>query len=98
MLSGGLFLPVVSQQHVVSQRGAYEPEIDAMMKQLGFAPIRSTNPARKFDYLNRSLGVEVNDLHGENVLIDFAGATFVIDPVPMMEQESKIRRLAALKE
>jgi hypothetical protein len=91
----GLFLPLVSQAHVVSQRGASEREIDDMMRRLGFDPFRSINPARKYDYINRSIGVEVNDLHDENVLISAAGETVVIDPVPMMEQESKIRRLAA---
>ncbi len=95
MVVGGLFLPVVSQAHIVSQRGASQSEIDEMMQRLNFNPIRSINPARKFDYINRPIGVEVNDLHDENVLINLAGETVVIDPVPMMEQESKIWRLAA---
>jgi Serine/Threonine/Tyrosine Kinase found in polyvalent proteins len=90
----GLFLPLVSQAHVVSQRGASECEIDELMQRLGFESFRAINPARKYDYVNRSVGVEVNDLHDENVLISTTGETVVIDPVPMMEQESKIRRLA----
>jgi Serine/Threonine/Tyrosine Kinase found in polyvalent proteins len=92
---GEIFLPVVSQAHFVSLRGATENEIDQLMQRLGFEPIRLNNPARKFDYISRSIGVEVNDLHDENVLISIAGEPVVIDPVPMMEQESKLRRLAS---
>jgi hypothetical protein len=98
MDTGGLLLPVVSQRHVVSKRGASEQEIDALMHSLGFEPLRLINPARKFDYLNKSIGVEANDLHDENVIIGVGGETVVIDPVPMMEQESKIRRLSALSQ
>jgi hypothetical protein len=39
--------------------------------------------------------VEVNDLHDENVVVTGARKLVVIDPVPMMEQESKIQRLCA---
>jgi hypothetical protein len=86
--------PVVSQAHVVAVRGACQQEVDQLMLRLGFDPIRLINPSRQYDYINRSIGVEVNDLHDENVLVNEAGNLAVIDPVPMMEQESKIRRLS----
>ncbi|MGO8700167.1 MAG: hypothetical protein ACLQVY_20955 [Limisphaerales bacterium] len=91
----GELLPLVSQAHVVAARGAQVWEIDQVMHDLGFDPIRVSDPARQYDYVNRSIGVEVNDLHDENVIVTEAGKLVVIDPVPMMEQESKIQRLAA---
>jgi hypothetical protein len=63
------------------------------MQGLGFDPIRQIDPTRQYDYINRSVGVEVNDLHDENVIVTGADDVIVVDPVPMMEQESKIRRL-----
>src|SRR5665213_946388 len=89
----GELLPLVSQPHVIGVRGASQSETDYLMRRLGFWPIRQTDPTRQYDYINRSIGVEVNDLHDENVLVTEGGAAVVIDPVPMMEQESKIRRL-----
>jgi hypothetical protein len=88
-------LPVASQLHIVAARGAFFWETDQLMQGLGFEPIRLVNPARQYDYVNRSIGVEVSDLHDENVLVTDAGELIVIDPVPMMEQESKIQRLSA---
>jgi hypothetical protein len=89
----GALSPVVSQPHVSGMRGASQGEIDDLMQSLGFEPIRRVIPARQYDYINREVGVEVNDLHDENVLVTHGGDLVVIDPVPMMEQESKIRRL-----
>jgi hypothetical protein len=87
--------PLVSQPHIPAVRGAIQPEADALMKSLGFEPIRMRDPARQYDYLNKSVGVEVNDLHDENALVTEAGEVVVIDPVPMMEEPSKLARLAA---
>ena len=89
----GELLPVVSQPHIIAVRGASQSETDHLMQRLGFDPIRQIDPTRQFDYINRSVGVEVNDLHDENVIVTGADDVIVIDPVPMMEQESKIRRL-----
>jgi hypothetical protein len=58
-----------------------------LMQRLGFDPIRQTDPTRQYDYINRSIGVEVNDLHDENVILTNDGNAVVIDPAPMMEQE-----------
>ena len=94
VVNSGELLPMVSQPHIIGLRGAYQYEIDELMQGLGFEPIRHNVPTRQFDYINRSIGVEVNDLHNENVIVTEAGDLVVIDPVPMMEQESKIQRLA----
>ena len=65
------------------------------MEQLGFKPIRLRDPARQYDYLSKSAGIEANDLHDENVLVTAAGEIVVIDPVPLMEEASKLTRLNA---
>jgi hypothetical protein len=91
-------LPVMSQPHIAASRGASAWEIDQLMHGLGFQSIRYTDPTRQYDFINRSIGVEVNDLHDENVLVAATGEVVVIDPVPMMEQESKMRRLAVNNE
>jgi len=87
--------PVISQPHIPALRGATQVEIDATMLQLGFEPIRTRDPARQYDYLSKSLGIEVNDLHDENVLVTRTDEVVVIDPVPMMEEASKLARLRA---
>lgn len=89
----GELLPLTSQPHILGVRGGSKLEIDDLMQGLGFEPIRQTDPSRQYDYINRTIGVEVNDLHEENAIITPDGELVVIDPVPMMEQESKIRRL-----
>jgi hypothetical protein len=89
----GELLPLASQPHIVGVRGASQSETDHLMRRLGFAPVRQTDPTRQYDYINRSIGVEVNDLHDENVIVTEGGDAIVIDPVPMMEQESRMRRL-----
>ena len=63
------------------------------MLRLDFEPIRARDPARQFDYINKSLGIEVNDLHDENVLVTDAQAIVIIDPVPIMEEASKLAHL-----
>jgi len=90
---GPYLRPVVSQPHIPAVRGAAQGEVDEMLLRLGFEPIRARDPARQYDYLNKSLGIEVSDLHDENVLVTQDGALVVIDPVPMMEEASKLARL-----
>jgi len=92
----GRLRPVVSQPHVEAVRGATQTEVDLVMLGLGFEPIRNRDHARQYDYLSKPLGVEVNDLHDENALMTKAGDVVVIDPVPLMEEASKLVRLAAL--
>ncbi len=87
--------PVVSQPHIPAVRGATQPELDAMMQGLGFEPVRTRDSARQFDYLSGSLGLEVNDLHDQNALVTEVGEIVVIDPVPMMEEATKLARLGA---
>src|SRR5437868_7703633 len=71
------------------------PRSTAIMERLGCEALRTRDPARQHDYLSKSLGIEVNDLHDENALVTEAGEVVVIDPVPMMEEASKLARLAA---
>ena len=56
-----------------------------------------TNPARQACPSAQQpaweAGIEVNDLHDENVLIRSNGDIAVMDPVPMMEETSKIKRI-----
>ncbi len=90
---GAHLRPVISQPHIPAVRGATQLEVDEVMLHLGFQGIRMHDPARQFDYLNRSLGVEVNDLHEENVLLTNALEVVIIDPVPIMEEASKLTRI-----
>lgn len=92
---GTCLRPLVSQPHIPAVRGATQPEVDAIMLRLGFEPIRTRDPARQYDYLNIPAAIEVNDLHDENALVTEAGEVVVIDPVPMMEEASKVGRLRA---
>jgi len=85
--------PLVSQRHIPAIRGATQDEVDAIMLRMDFEPIRARDVARQFDYVNKSLGIEVNDLHDENALVTEADAVVIIDPVPMMEEASKLARL-----
>src|SRR5258708_18646485 len=71
--------PVISQPHIPAVRGATQPEVDALMQGLGFEPIRMRNSARQYDYRNKLMGIEVNDLHDENVLVTEAEEVVVID-------------------
>lgn len=84
---------LVSQPHIPAVQGATQLEVDALMLRLGFEPIRTRDPARQYDYVNTSVGIEVNDLHDENALVTEACEVVVIDPVPMMEEASKLGRL-----
>ena len=89
----GQLLPLTTQHDIQALRGATMNEIDRFMEKMGFFPIRHTAPSRQYDYLHPSLGIEVNDLHDENVLFQPNGDLSVIDPIPMMEETSKITRI-----
>lgn len=87
----GQFQPVISQADVEAVRGATRAEVASRMAQMGFQPVGGG--ARADDYINHELGVEITDLHDENVLVGPGGQIFIIDPIPMMVEESKIQRL-----
>jgi hypothetical protein len=91
-----LLLPIVAQEDIPAARGATPEETDGFMHRLGFAPIRLVDAARSDDYIHVQEGVEVNDLHDENVLIREDGSLAVMDPIPMMEETSKLKRLTNL--
>jgi hypothetical protein len=86
------FHPTVSQPVVRIIRGATDFEVENLMRDLGF--VRLADKTRPFDFLNPSIGVEVNDLHDENVVVAPEGDVIVLDPVPMMDESSKVSRLA----
>ena len=67
--------PVISQKALQSVRGATQPEVEAEMNRRGFQ--------RRFadDYYNPDLGVVVEDLHNENVLVSLRGSLLIFDPV-----------------
>ena len=90
----GHLRPVVSQPHIAATRGAATAEVDELMLALRFEPIRYRDNARQYDYLSRELGVEVSDLHEENVFVTHESDIVVIDPVSLMEESSKLARLA----
>ena len=57
------------------------------MIQLGFERIDADN------YENAHLGIRVEDLHEENVLVRSDGMLIVIDPIPYLTVTTKLARL-----
>ena len=92
--NAGHLMPVISQQHVRASRGATRTHVASDVKRLGFEPVNDRT--RADDYINQSLGVEITDLHDENVLIGEGGLLYFIDPIPMMDETSKLERLQHL--
>lgn len=92
--NAGHLMPVISQQHVRASRGATRTHVASAVKRLGFEPVNDRT--RADDYINQSLGVEIADLHDENVLIGEGGLLYFIDPIPMMDETSKLERLQHL--
>lgn len=86
----GELLPLVSQTHVPSQRGATPQEVEIHMKNLGYENIPNTH-----DYINKSTGIRVEDLHDENVLIGPGDMLYVVDPVIFLDENGKKQRLDA---
>jgi hypothetical protein len=92
----GELQPVVSQDdvqadpEVVWDEESARKTTRAYMEERGFQPI--TDPARKDDYVRH--GVEVNDLHNENVVMTRAGV-IAFDPVPRLDWKSKLDRVRA---
>jgi len=91
---GGKLEPVTSQPNVKAVRGATPREIDKRMNAMGFSRLPEAIPGKlNTTFVNTNEGVIVEDLHNENVLRTADGVTMVIDPVPMMDRASKMRRL-----
>jgi len=92
----GKLEPVTSQPNVKAERGATPEEIDERMDAMGFSRLPDEVPGkRNTTFVNSVEGVRVEDLHDENVLRTADGVTMVIDPVPLMDRASKMRRLRA---
>ena len=56
-------MPVFSQKHVKSERGASRDEVLDLMGKMGYENIVGTH-----DYYNSDKGIKIEDLHDENVL------------------------------
>jgi hypothetical protein len=67
--------PVVSQILIEAVRGASQSEVEAEMAQMGFYRRKADN------YYNPTLGILVEDLHDENVLVSPKGSLLIFDPV-----------------
>ena len=67
--------PVVTQKAFLAVRGAERNEVEAEMSKRGFYRRYADN------YYNPDLGVLVEDLHDENVLISPKGSLLIFDPV-----------------
>jgi len=94
----GEFQPIVSQPDVQADPGAAWDEptartaTRAFLRAAGFEPV--DNPTRKDDYYSPSLGVEINDMHNENVIQTKAGVA-AFDPVPRLDWAHKFHRIKA---
>ena len=91
----GGFYPILSQSDVASVRGATQAEVDAEMAKMGFVSV-ADRKARPHDYINPTTGVQVDDLHDENAVIESGtGAIAFLDPMEGMDRTSKTQRVLA---
>ena len=67
--------PVVKQKALVGIRGAEQKEVEQEMAQMGFYRRKADN------YYSPMLGILVEDLHDENVLVSPKGSLLIFDPV-----------------
>ena len=67
--------PVISQKAFLAVRGASRSEVEEEMQRRGFV--------RRFadNYYNPDMGILVEDLHDENVLVSSVGSLLIFDPV-----------------
>ena len=70
-----LLQPVISQKALLGRRGATRDEVEYEMKLRGFTRHVADN------YHNPAVGILVEDLHDENVLVDTDGDLLIFDPV-----------------
>lgn len=75
---------VVSQPDIKSARGATRAEVESEMDRLGFA--RTMND----DYFSRALGLAVQDLHDENVLVDAEENLVFLDPMIVLTRRYEL--------
>lgn len=80
-------MPVLSQPNVRVDHGATHAVTERAMQLLGFERQQDDN------YYSRSLGVLVEDLHDENVVIGEDGELYVIDPALYLDDRGKGQRL-----
>lgn len=85
--SDGTLMPVLSQPNVRVDRGATRAVTEGAMQLLGFERRQDDN------YYSRSLGVLVEDLHDENVVIGEDDELYVIDPALYLDDRGKGQRL-----
>lgn len=77
--------PVISQQAFLAIRGAKREEVEAEMKKRDFQRSHADN------YYSPTLGIRVDDLHDENVLVSPAGSLLIFDPVIYLATPAPIR-------
>lgn len=75
MFVDGHLQPVVSQKIIQAIRGAEREEVEQEMLKRGFFRRKADN------YYSPELGLLVEDLHDENVLVSQSGGLFIFDPV-----------------
>lgn len=75
--------PVISQKAFLAIRGASRREVEKEMQRRGFV--------RRFadNYYNPDMGISVEDLHDENVLVSPAGSLLIFDPVIYLTTSEK---------
>lgn len=88
-------MPVIVQEHISVKSDGYtsvtEAEIEKLMKQYGFKPVKDHITKTKV-YTDED-GIEISDLHDENVLRGEDGKLYVIDPDIMLTFETKMERI-----
>ncbi|UFH53859.1 hypothetical protein [Spirosoma sp. KNUC1025] len=75
MLVGDELQPVIRQKALLAIRGADRKEVETEMAKRGFYRRKADN------YYNPDLGILVEDLHDENVLVSPRGSLLIFDPV-----------------
>lgn len=78
------FEVIVSQPDIKSTRGAQRGEVESEMDRLGF--VRTVNE----DYFNAGLGLSVQDLHNENVLMDTEENLVFLDPMIVLTRRYEL--------
>ncbi len=75
MLVGDDLQPVITQKAFLAIRGADRDEVEAEMEWRSFYRRKADN------YYSPDLGILVEDLHDENVLVSPKGNLLIFDPV-----------------
>jgi hypothetical protein len=98
----GRLLPVFEQPFIEAERGAKASEVRVFMRRMGFAETSEGASQAGWNWFHTEMKIIVEDMHDENVLLDFKGRLIPIDPViyPAVpkSQFRKFRRLGLLSD